>query len=179
MEIKIQNNNFQGVILCVQCLFLFSKICSRISYYHITYRYNGILLLFKTKMNTSIAKDLNFDISMCDHWSRILSSDQDGQDTPRPPSQPLPPLWPVFQALSGEQIAQKAPLGQKRHSGLGKKRNRSIEHLQIMSSVFFPSIYFRIPFASGSPKDAQKPHTRSRADQKKTCQVIPNYEWEA
>ena len=94
------------------------------------------------------------------------------------PQDPLPPLWPVFQALSGEQIAQKAPLGQKRHSGLGKKRNRSIEHLQITSSVF-PSIYFEILFASSLPKAAQKPHTRRRADQKKTRQVIPNYEGDA
>ena len=68
------------------------------------------------------------------------------------PQDPLPPLWPVFQALSGEQIAQKAPLGQKRHSGLGKKRNRSIEHLQIMSSVFFHRSIFEFPLHLAWPR---------------------------
>ena len=71
---------------------------------------------------------------------------------PRHLKTPLPPLWPVFQALSGEQIAQKAPLGQKRHSGLGKKRNRSIEHLQITSSVFYYRSIFEFPLHLACPR---------------------------
>ena len=120
MEIKIQNNNFQGVILCVQRLFLFSKISSRISYYHITYRYNGILLLFKTKMNNSIAKYLNFDISMCDHWSEILSSYQDGQDTSRPPPNPSHPSGQYFKLCQGNKLRKKLPWAKSATQGLVK-----------------------------------------------------------
>ena len=116
MEIEI--NNFQGVILCVQC----SKICSMISWYSFSVlNKNDQLLEILTLILACAITDQEYYLPI-----KMAKTPQD----------PLPPLWPVFQALSGEQIAQKAPLGQKRHSGLGKKRNRSIEHLQITSSVF-------------------------------------------
>ena len=122
MEIKIQNDNFQDVILCVPCIFLISKICSMISWYSFSVlNKNDQLLEILTLILACAITDQEYYLPI-----KMAKTPQD----------PLPPLWPVFQALSGEQIAQKAPLGQKRHSGLGKKRNRSIEHLQITYFVF-------------------------------------------
>ena len=53
-----------------------------------------------------LARDLNFDISMCDHWSGILSSDQDGQDTSRPPPTPLAS---ISSSVRGTNCAKSSP----------------------------------------------------------------------
>ena len=139
---------------------------------------HGIILLFKTKMINSIARDLNFDISMCDHWSGIVSSDHDGQDTSRPPPNPSHPSGQYFKLCQGNKLRKKLPWAKSATQGLVKSET---DLLSICKSrlLFFSSIYSRIPFASSSPKAAQKPHTRRRADQKKTRQVTPNYEWDA
>ena len=71
-------------------------------------------------MIISFARDFNFDISMCDHWSGILFSDQDGQDTSRPPPNSSHPYGQYFKLCQGNKLRKKLPWAKSATQGLVK-----------------------------------------------------------
>ena len=118
-------------------------------------------------MNNLIAKDLNFNISMCDHWSEILSSYQDGQDTSRPPPNPSHPYGQYFKLCQGNKLRKKLPWAKSATQGLVKSET---DLLSICKSclLFFSIDLFSnslcIWLAQGCPKTSHKKQSWSEED---------------